>query len=132
MQRFRPLTVEKPKVLLPLVNAPLINYTLEWLVASGVDEASLHCYLKVQIDCARVCAATIGHSHACDWQLCSSAIGDICAGAHVHFEHVTGLGSLQLGRCAADPGVLLLARGAGGGTAGHPQKFTQGTALESH
>ncbi len=40
-QRFRPLTVEKPKVLLPLVNVPLINYTLEWLVASGVDEVSL-------------------------------------------------------------------------------------------
>lgn len=41
VQRFRPLTVEKPKVLLPLVNVPLINYTLEWLVASGVDEVSL-------------------------------------------------------------------------------------------
>ena len=40
LQRFRPMTVERPKVLLPLVNAPMINYTLEWLVSSGVDEAS--------------------------------------------------------------------------------------------
>jgi hypothetical protein len=37
-QRFRPMTVERPKVLLPLVNVPMINYTLEWLLASGVDE----------------------------------------------------------------------------------------------
>ncbi len=37
-QRFRPMTVERPKVLLPLVNVPLINYTLEWLTAAGVDE----------------------------------------------------------------------------------------------
>ena len=38
LQRFRPMTVERPKVLLPLVNVPLINYTLDWLTASGVDE----------------------------------------------------------------------------------------------
>lgn len=42
-QRFRPMTVEKPKVLLPLVNVPLINYTLEWLIASGVDEILVFC-----------------------------------------------------------------------------------------
>lgn len=32
------MTAERPKVLLPLVNVPLINYTLEWLTAAGVDE----------------------------------------------------------------------------------------------
>lgn len=41
LQRFRPMTVEKPKVLLPLLNVPLINYTLEWLIASGVDEVCI-------------------------------------------------------------------------------------------
>jgi hypothetical protein len=37
-QRFRPITVERPKVLLPLVNAPLIEYTLEWLALNRVEE----------------------------------------------------------------------------------------------
>lgn len=41
-QRFRPITVEKPKVLLPLVNAPLLEYTLEWLALNKVEEVS-HC-----------------------------------------------------------------------------------------
>ena len=40
-QMFRPLTVERPKALLPLVNVPMITYTLEWLVASGVEEVRL-------------------------------------------------------------------------------------------
>jgi translation initiation factor eIF-2B subunit epsilon len=38
LQRFRPITVEKPKVLLPLVNAPLLEYTLEWLALNQVEE----------------------------------------------------------------------------------------------
>mmetsp|Transcript_1893 Transcript_1893/g.5530 ORF Transcript_1893/g.5530 Transcript_1893/m.5530 type:complete len:764 (+) Transcript_1893:77-2368(+) len=42
-QRFRPMTAERPKVLLPLVNVPLINYTLEWLTAAGVDEILVFC-----------------------------------------------------------------------------------------
>ena len=37
-QSFRPLTVERPKVLLPLIGVPLIEYTLEWLVSSGITE----------------------------------------------------------------------------------------------
>ena len=37
-QSFRPITVERPKVLLPLVNVPLIDYALEWLAASAVSE----------------------------------------------------------------------------------------------
>jgi len=38
MQRFRPITVERPKVLLPLVNAPLLEYTLEWLALNKIEE----------------------------------------------------------------------------------------------
>ena len=37
-QRFRPITVERPKVLLPLVNAPMLEYTLEWLAMNKVEE----------------------------------------------------------------------------------------------
>lgn len=32
------MTVERPKVLLPLVNVAMIDYTLEWLVMNGVAE----------------------------------------------------------------------------------------------
>eukprot|EP00899_Mesostigma_viride_P016878 jgi/Mesvir1/25191/Mv12890-RA.1 len=42
-QRFYPITEEMPKVLLPLCNVPLINYTLEWLYASGVEEVYVLC-----------------------------------------------------------------------------------------
>ena len=35
------MTVERPKALLPLVNVPMITYTLEWLVASGVEEVRM-------------------------------------------------------------------------------------------
>lgn len=37
-QRFRPITVERPKVLLPLMNVPMIEYTLEWLSLNKVEE----------------------------------------------------------------------------------------------
>jgi hypothetical protein len=49
------MTVERPKVLLPLVNVPMINYTLEWLLASGVDEVSLQLYLGAQYHICRCC-----------------------------------------------------------------------------
>ena len=41
MQRFRPMSLEKPKVLLPLVGVPMINYTLEWLASNKMAKASL-------------------------------------------------------------------------------------------
>ena len=41
MQSFAPVTLEKPKMLLPLVNVPMMDYTLEWLAASEVEEVSL-------------------------------------------------------------------------------------------
>ena len=40
LQQFKPITVERAKVLLPVVNVPMIDYTLEWLVAGGVEEVS--------------------------------------------------------------------------------------------
>jgi translation initiation factor eIF-2B subunit epsilon len=38
MQAFMPVTVEVPRVLLPLVNVPMIEYSLEWLAANRVEE----------------------------------------------------------------------------------------------
>jgi len=42
VQSFAPVTLEKPKMLLPLVNVPMMDYTLEWLAASGVEEVGQH------------------------------------------------------------------------------------------
>lgn len=36
--RFKPLTSDKPRCLLPLANTPLIEYTLEFLASSGVKQ----------------------------------------------------------------------------------------------
>ncbi|XP_024179975.1 translation initiation factor eIF-2B subunit epsilon isoform X2 [Rosa chinensis] len=41
--KFRPITLERPKVLLPLVNAPMISYTLAWLESAGVEEVFVVC-----------------------------------------------------------------------------------------
>jgi translation initiation factor eIF-2B subunit epsilon len=43
LQHFRPVTLERPKVLLPLANTPLLDYTLEWLAANAVEEVYVVC-----------------------------------------------------------------------------------------
>ena len=35
---FQPLTWERPKVLLPLVNVPMLEYTVEFLAQNGIEE----------------------------------------------------------------------------------------------
>ncbi|CAK0779954.1 hypothetical protein CVIRNUC_004898 [Coccomyxa viridis] len=42
-QRFRPMSLEKPKVLLPLVGVPMINYTLEWLASNKMVKVYVFC-----------------------------------------------------------------------------------------
>ncbi len=41
--RFLPITIEKPRALLPLVNRPLIDYTVEFLAVAGVQEIFVFC-----------------------------------------------------------------------------------------
>ncbi|XP_074589668.1 translation initiation factor eIF2B subunit epsilon-like [Curcuma longa] len=41
--KFRPITLERPKVLLPLANVPMIEYTLAWLDSVGVEEVFVFC-----------------------------------------------------------------------------------------
>ena len=41
--RFRPITLERPKTLLPLANVPMIEYTLEFLASNGVEEVFIFC-----------------------------------------------------------------------------------------
>ncbi|KNC98198.1 translation initiation factor eIF2B catalytic subunit epsilon [Spizellomyces punctatus DAOM BR117] len=42
-ERFKPLTANRPRCLLPLLNVPLIEYTLEFLATSGVEEVFVVC-----------------------------------------------------------------------------------------
>ena len=42
-ETFRPISFEQPKVLLPLVNVPMISYTLEFLATNGVEEVFVFC-----------------------------------------------------------------------------------------
>ena len=37
-KKLRPVTLERPKMLLPLVNTPMLDYTLEWLAINEVQE----------------------------------------------------------------------------------------------
>lgn len=41
--RFLPVTLETPRALLPLVNVPLLDYTIEFLVEAGVQEIFVFC-----------------------------------------------------------------------------------------
>ncbi|KAK9066479.1 hypothetical protein SSX86_013801 [Deinandra increscens subsp. villosa] len=41
--KFRPITLECPKVLLPIVNTPMIDYTLAWLESADVEEVFVFC-----------------------------------------------------------------------------------------
>ncbi|XP_030832339.1 translation initiation factor eIF-2B subunit epsilon [Strongylocentrotus purpuratus] len=41
--RFAPVSLEKPRALLPLVNCPIIDYTLEFLATNGVQEIFVFC-----------------------------------------------------------------------------------------
>ncbi|KAJ2958430.1 hypothetical protein NQZ79_g5982 [Umbelopsis isabellina] len=56
--RFMPLTYEKPRCLLPVCNVPLIDYTLEFLAISGVQEvfviATMHAeQIKAHIESSK-------------------------------------------------------------------------------
>ena len=42
-QNFRPITLERPQMLLPLVNVPMMEYTIEFLAQNGVEEIFIVC-----------------------------------------------------------------------------------------
>ncbi len=44
--RLRPLTYKKPKPLVPILNIPIINYSIELLISSGVNEIIINTHYK--------------------------------------------------------------------------------------
>jgi translation initiation factor eIF-2B subunit epsilon len=51
---FRPISHECPKVLLPLVNIPMLDYTIEFLSLNGVEEVSTILFLISPISFLRL------------------------------------------------------------------------------
>jgi mannose-1-phosphate guanylyltransferase len=48
--RLRPITLEIPKVLVPIDGIPLIQYTLSWLKSYGISEVAINlCYLGEKV-----------------------------------------------------------------------------------
>ncbi|CAE5965839.1 unnamed protein product [Arabidopsis arenosa] len=45
--KLLPLTLERPNVFLPLVNVPMIDYTLAWLESAGIEEVFVFCSTQV-------------------------------------------------------------------------------------
>lgn len=41
--RFKPITLERPRALLPLAGSPLIDYTLEFLISAGITDIVVFC-----------------------------------------------------------------------------------------
>ena len=61
-QSFRPITLEHPKALLPLVNVAMIEYTLEWLAMSGVEEVREAAWIItgcLNASCSSFCACRV-------------------------------------------------------------------------
>jgi len=71
VQSFAPVTLEKPKMLLPLVNVPMMDYTLEWLAASGVEEVGQHSKLTLKACSYMHICLKLVH---CSWTLCSPCL----------------------------------------------------------
>lgn len=77
-KNFRPMTWERPKVLLPLVNVPMLEYTLEFLAQNGVEEIFLVCVwhadqLELYIQQSRWSRSSAITVHCIALQNCMSA-----------------------------------------------------------
>ena len=42
--RFTPVTLDLPRALLPLVNVPMLDYTIEFLAKNGIEEIFVFCF----------------------------------------------------------------------------------------
>ena len=61
---FRPITLERPKALLPLVGMPMLEYTIEFLTSNNVQEVlptAMHDIVKIIIICVRHATKIAGY-----------------------------------------------------------------------
>lgn len=68
-QRFRPISVERPKVLMPLVNVPMLDYTLEWLAYAGVEEVGCFLWPISRSTVVAACLSAFSGTEACEQRL---------------------------------------------------------------
>eukprot|EP01083_Nonionella_stella_P281915 959447_1 len=114
--RFTPITFEKPKALLPLVNVPMIEYTLECLASADVQDVYI-----------------LGHSHSAQIEAflneSSWSCDDSMAIHFVHVDNVYGPGDAlrhldNLDVIRSDPFVLISAEVV--------TNFDLGAAIKQH
>jgi len=48
-ERLRPLTLERPKAMIPVAGRPIVEHQLEWLRAGGVNAAVILCGYKADV-----------------------------------------------------------------------------------
>ena len=63
-KHFRPVTYTMPKMLMPLASVPMIEYTLEFLAAGGVQEIFIFCCARCSVVYFKLQAAT-SNLHCC-------------------------------------------------------------------
>ena len=68
-QRLRPITVQQPKVLLPLLNTALLDYALEFLLGGGVQELFVFCSAHADKVREHVGRSRLLKRSACQWRV---------------------------------------------------------------
>jgi len=68
-QTLRPITLQQPKVLLPLLNTTLLDYALEFLVGGGVQELFVFCSAHADKVREHVGKSRLLKRSACQWRV---------------------------------------------------------------
>ena len=68
-QTLRPITLQQPKVLLPLLNTTLLDYALEFLVGGGVQELFVFCSAHADKVREHVGRSRLLKRSACAWRV---------------------------------------------------------------
>ena len=67
--KLRPITLQQPKVLLPLLNTALLDYALEFLVGGGVQELFVFCSAHADKVREHVGRSRLLKRSACQWRV---------------------------------------------------------------
>jgi len=89
-RHFRPLSLDRPKVLCPLNNVPMIDYALEFLAGAGVREAFVVC-ASDRVE--RYCETKYGLGRPLDETAASNAAESSSPTSQSHHHRAGGSGS---------------------------------------